>query len=110
MLHVLTISWWKSIIYFYVSGGAADRGGAVRLSFRILVGVWLLVAMVMVNSYSGTVISYLTVPKMKPSINTFHDLAVNHQDIDIIIWEESALGQLILVRLTCINARIRRSF
>ena len=33
---------------------------------------------------------------MKPSINTFQDVVVN-EDTDVIIWEESAFGQLILV-------------
>ena len=66
------------------------------MSFQILVGAWLLAAMVLVNSYSSTIISYLTVPKMKPSINTFQDVVVN-EDTDVIIWEESAFGQLIMV-------------
>lgn len=33
----------------------------VQLSFQVLVGAWLLIVTVLVNSYSGTVISYLTV-------------------------------------------------
>ena len=34
---------------------------------------------------------------MKPSINTLQDLTVN-KDIDIILWEETIIGQIILVR------------
>ena len=34
---------------------------------------------------------------MKPSINTLQDLTAN-QDIDIILWEETIIGQIILVR------------
>ncbi|KAK4019074.1 hypothetical protein OUZ56_001104 [Daphnia magna] len=66
-----------------------------RFSFQILVGTWLLVAMVLVNSYSGTVVSYLTVPKMKPSIHTFEDLAAN-PDVGIILKVDTDIGQKIL--------------
>ena len=34
---------------------------------------------------------------MKPSINTLQDLTAK-QDIDIILWEETIIGQIILVR------------
>lgn len=68
----------------------------VHLSFRILVGTWLLISMVLVNSYSSTVISYLTVPKMKPHINTFEDLATN-KEIGIILLKDAVLAEQILV-------------
>ena len=35
---------------------------------------------------------------MKPSINTLEDLAVD-QDIDVIVWQEIVIGQLILVKI-----------
>ena len=70
----------------------------VRFSVRILVGVWLLIATVLVNSYSGTVVSYLTVPKLKPSINTFEDL-VENEDVGLIIKDDVIIGQQILVKI-----------
>ena len=63
--------------------------------FGFLLGAWLLAAMVLVNCYSSTIIAYLTVPM----INTLEDLTV-HQDIDIVVWEETIIGQIILVRST----------
>jgi hypothetical protein len=74
----------------------------IRFSFRILVGGWLLVATVLVNSYSGTVVSYLTVPKMKPPINTFEDLA-NSKDVGILIKEDVVIGLQILVKYKMIS-------
>lgn len=68
-----------------------------RFSFRILVGVWLLIATVLVNSYSGTVISYLTVPKMKPPINTFEDLAIS-EDVELILLADNVITMQIMVR------------
>lgn len=77
------------------------KGGGIaiaRLSFRILVGAWLLIAMVLVNSYSGTVISYLTVPKMKPPINNLEDLA-SSEDVGLILLADTVIEQQIRVRL-----------
>ncbi|EFX66287.1 hypothetical protein DAPPUDRAFT_116519 [Daphnia pulex] len=82
----------------YVINIITNQGGntpVIRFSFRILVGGWLLVATVLVNSYSGTVVSYLTVPKMKPPINTFEDLA-NSKDVGILIKEDLVIGIQIL--------------
>ncbi|XP_046446905.1 glutamate receptor ionotropic, delta-1-like [Daphnia pulex] len=82
----------------YVINIITNQGGnipVIRFSFRILVGGWLLVATVLVNSYSGTVVSYLTVPKMKPPINTFEDLA-NSKDVGILIKEDVVIGLQIL--------------
>jgi ionotropic glutamate receptor len=77
------------------------KGGGIaiaRLSFRILVGAWLLIAMVLVNSYSGTVISYLTVPKMKQPINNLEDLA-SSEDVGLILLADTVIEQQIRVRL-----------
>ena len=88
-----------SIYYFKGdSNRGSSRSNGGGLSFRILIGGWLLAATVLVNCYSCTIISYLTVPKMKPSINTLEDLAVD-QDIDVIVWQEIVIGQLILVKI-----------
>lgn len=65
-------------------------------SFRILVGVWLLIATVLVNVYSSTVIAYLTVPRTKPSIKTFEDLAAS-PDVSILLRAETLIAQHILV-------------
>ncbi|EFX69520.1 hypothetical protein DAPPUDRAFT_258443 [Daphnia pulex] len=67
-----------------------------RNSFRILAGFWLLGAMVLVNSYSGIVISSLTVPKMMPPIETLDDLAAS-KDVEIIVRHDTLIGEQILV-------------
>ena len=65
-------------------------------SFRILVGAWLLVALVLVNSYSSTVVSYLTLPRRKPAINSLEDLAAD-ESVGIILQTDTLVGQRILV-------------
>lgn len=69
-----------------------------RFSLRLLAGFRLLVTMVLFNSYSGTVISYLAFPKMKPRINSFEDLAAS-QEISLILLRDTVIGTQNLVRL-----------
>jgi hypothetical protein len=56
------------------------------------------VAMVLVNSYSSTIVSYLTVSKMKPPIDTFEDLAAS-EDVNFLIKIDTVVGRQILVSL-----------
>lgn len=86
----------------YIGGNIA----VVRFTLRILVGVWLLIATVLVNSYSGTVVAYLTVPKMKPSINTFEDLLAN-EDVGFLIKDDVIIGQQILVKILISSERFQ---
>ncbi|XP_046636082.1 glutamate receptor ionotropic, delta-1-like isoform X1 [Daphnia pulicaria] len=91
---------WASQYSIYVLNTLTNQGGSVavvQLSFRVLVGAWLLIVTVLVNSYSGTVISYLTVPKMKPPINTFEDLAAS-KEVELILLAETVIEQQIRVR------------
>ena len=67
-----------------------------RLSFRVLAGVWVLCAMVLVNSYTGIVTSSLTTPKMKPSIDSFEDLVAS-KETGIVLRSDTAMGVQILV-------------
>ena len=57
---------------------------------------FLLGAMVLVNCYSGIVISSLTVPKMKASIDSLEDLA-NSQEVDVLLRSDVSTGEQILV-------------
>lgn len=78
----------KSII----GGREAFRRG----SFRLLTGVWVLCAMVLVNSYTGIVTSSLTTPKMKPSIDTLEELAAS-KEIGVVLRSDVSTGVQILV-------------
>ena len=89
------MAWWKcNILLNVLIKGCRERYN--RHSFRIVAGFWALVGMVLVNSYSGIVISSLTVPKMKPSIDSFEDLAKS-EDIGIILRSDTVIGKQILV-------------
>lgn len=68
--------------------------------------------MVLVNSYSSTVISHLTVPKIKKSINSLEDLAASN-DVKILIRKDVIIGQQILSAKTgvlqILGEQIRRN-
>jgi len=68
-----------------------------RTSFRVLTGIWVLCAMVLVNSYTGIVTSSLTTTRMKPSINTLEDLAAS-KEIGIVLRSDVSTGVHILVK------------
>jgi len=65
-------------------------------SFRLLTGVWVLCAMVLVNSYTGIVTSSLTTRKMKPSIGSLEELAAS-KDIGVLLRHDTSIGEQILV-------------
>ncbi|KAI9553850.1 hypothetical protein GHT06_019119 [Daphnia sinensis] len=46
-------------------------------------GVWCLMTVVLVNAYSSTLMSYLTVPKLTPIINTLAELAASDSQVTI---------------------------
>ena len=47
-----------------------------KFSLRLAVGLWCLTMIVLVNAYSGTLTSYLTVPKLEPIVNTLAELSL----------------------------------
>jgi len=63
--------------------GAWDRSR--KLFYRILLGSWLLATLVLVNAYSSLLISYLTIPTLKPAAKSLDDIAFrNIQNLGIL--------------------------
>jgi ionotropic glutamate receptor len=76
--------------------------------------VWLLLTTVLINSYSGTVISYLTVPKMKAPIETFEDL-IACEDVGIILqprfrYRQADFVTIVLYSSLCYFRKTRSLF
>ncbi|XP_046452186.1 ionotropic receptor 93a-like [Daphnia pulex] len=46
---------------------------------RLVAGLWCLMMVVLVNAYTGTLRSYMTVPKLDPIVNTLTELAVSSE-------------------------------
>ena len=68
-----------------------------HFSFRLAVGVWCLMAVVLVNVYSGNLFSYLAVPKLNPITNTLDELADKYPQQKVVIEANSAMAQMFLV-------------
>ncbi|XP_053999997.1 ionotropic receptor 93a [Hylaeus anthracinus] len=66
---------WQCVWYVY---GALLQQGGMYLpqsdSARLLIGVWWLIVMVLVATYSGSLVAFLTFPRMDASILTVEDL------------------------------------
>ncbi|XP_046454961.1 glutamate [NMDA] receptor subunit 1-like isoform X1 [Daphnia pulex] len=96
-----SIRWFTTIPsshMIYVINTLTNQGGREafnRFSFRVLTGVWVLCAMVLVNCYTGIVTSSLTTPKMKPTINSFEDLAAS-EEVGIVLRSDTTIGNQIL--------------
>nr|XP_034179469.1 ionotropic receptor 93a-like isoform X2 [Osmia lignaria]XP_034179470.1 ionotropic receptor 93a-like isoform X2 [Osmia lignaria] len=75
---------WQCVWYVY---GALLQQGGMYLpqsdSARMLIGVWWLIVMVVVATYSGSLVAFLTFPKMDASILTVEDLVARK---DKITW------------------------
>nr|CAH0108301.1 unnamed protein product [Daphnia galeata] len=58
-----------------ITGQGNHLSSKEKFSLRLAVGLWCLTMIVLVNAYSGTLTSYLTVPKLVPIVNTFAELS-----------------------------------
>jgi len=45
--------------------------------FRLMIALWLLMMVVLDNSYSGTYTANLAVPKLEPTVDTLEELAAS---------------------------------
>jgi hypothetical protein len=63
---------------------------------RIPIMVWSLIAVVIANAYSGTLTSFLTVPKLKPTISSIKELATS-QDYKLTMEINTADADKFLV-------------
>lgn len=61
-----------------------------------MAGFWVLAAMILVNSYSGTVISFLTLEKYAPPIRTMEDLSRSPK-VELLLRKDAALYERVLV-------------
>ncbi len=53
-------------------------------------------ALVLINAYSGNLVSYLTVPKLKPIVSSFEDLA-SSLHLKVAVDAKSVLADRFLV-------------
>ena len=79
-------------IYFFYLGPYIPLR---QTSFRIVTGFWCLMTLVLINAYASNLISYLTVPKLQPVIQSLQHLS-SSRDLKLAIDANSVLAQRIL--------------
>ncbi|PSN38342.1 Ionotropic receptor 93a [Blattella germanica] len=81
-------------VLWYVYGALMQQGG-MHLpeadSGRILVGAWWLVVLVIVTSYGGNLVAFLTFPRYKDSITNLEDLMANKGKVSWGILKDSSI-------------------
>ena len=74
----------------------------------MLTGMWCLMAVVLMNSYTGNLTSYLSVPKLNPIPNSFEELAAS-SDYKLSIQANSVLMKSIMVKMCVANQNFNQS-
>ena len=67
--------------------------------------MWCLMAVVLINSYTGNLTSYLSVPKLNPIPNSFGELAAS-SDYKLSIQANSVLMKSITVKNRVANQNL----
>ena len=66
------------------------------IHMRIFNGAWLLMAIILISGYKGNLISYLTIPKLRPMPSTFEELA-KRPDLQLMVEYNTQFSNMILV-------------
>ncbi len=66
------------------------------LSMKMIIGIWCLTAIVLVNSYTSSLVSHLMAPRFVPIINTAQELA-DSRELKISALEFSSVDSTIFV-------------
>lgn len=81
------------ILYIYLGGlhlPSADSG-------RLLIGTWWIVVLVVVTTYCGTLVAFLTFPKMDKLITNIHDLLDRKDHLTWGLPDNSYIKTLLMV-------------
>ena len=71
----------------------------LKLSLRLVAAGWFLAAIVLVNVYNGTLVSFLTVPKYEPIVGTLDELA-RSKTLKLAVGKQTIVSQYFLVPKT----------
>lgn len=80
--------------------------GISRLSLRIMLGFWLLMMIVLINAYTGTLTSQMTAPKFKPIPQSLEELAYMKKEYQITIMDNYFLANSFLVPFFIISLKL----
>lgn len=84
------------MVFFYEYGIAKDMSTHSPNSSPIVLSVWCLACVVLVYLYTGVLISYLTIPKMRPIVETVEELAESTR-LQVVAIKNSIFESTLLV-------------
>lgn len=64
--------------------------------YNIVGATWCLMTVILINAYASNLISFLTVPKLNPIVESFEDLAAS-RDLKLAVDTNSVIADQILV-------------
>ncbi len=67
-----------------------------KLSIRFMMGIWLLLMVALINSYTGVLTSMMAVSKLKPIPQSLEELAAK-KEYKVTVMKESFLAKQFLV-------------
>lgn len=67
-----------------------------KFPLRLVLGIWFMAIVVIITAYTSKLTSFLMVPKLKPIVNSFEDLAVSPY-YKITAMANSAFSEMFLV-------------
>ncbi|XP_058458924.1 ionotropic receptor 93a [Malaya genurostris] len=85
--------------FWYIYGALLQQGGLYLPyadSGRIIIGTWWLVVLVLVTTYCGNLVAFLTFPKIAIPITTISQLVKNQQGVSWSIRKGTFLEQFLL--------------
>jgi len=81
----------KTLTFYYYLKNQGDWNHWNQLPFRFVQGAWCLAALVMVNAYCTTLISYLISPRLMPVAKTYEDVASGNPQMLKLLAEKNDL-------------------
>ena len=87
----------KELSFYNLKKGVTIRSRIThRFSLRVILTCWLLAIVVLINAYKSVLISYLTIPKLKPIPQSLEELAAM-KEYRITIMKNTLLANSIFV-------------
>lgn len=86
--------------FWYIYGALLQQGGMYLPrsdSGRLIIGTWWLVVLVIVTTYCGNLVAYLTFPKMETPIKNIAQLTSHKEFLSWGMHNESLLKEHLLV-------------
>ena len=68
----------------------------------MVVGIWLLMTVVLANAYASSLLSYLSVTKLGPVINSLEELADSKNVLNVIVQAKADITNRFLVKICCV--------